>query len=131
MTEYDPHHDEHDDLSQPVDVPEHHAEDDRFDPPAMPPLDDLGPADATPPEELHFPGDDGGLDDPAAGLDPSAPWPDDEHFAQWLAAPDPAGDADDPAADAQLREQFAAPSEQLPSSDDLVDWTLRRLEDGS
>ena len=128
MTEYDPHNDEHDDLAQPVDAPDQ-ADDDRFEPAPMPPLDDLGPTDATVPDELHFPGDELDLGDAPADLDPTAPWPDDDRFSDWLAGSQDAGEADDPAADAQLREQLAAPSEELPSSDALVDWTLRRIDE--
>ncbi|HUR86403.1 MAG TPA: hypothetical protein VMY78_13760 [Solirubrobacteraceae bacterium] len=127
MTEYDPHDDEHEDLTPPVDVPDH-ADDPRFEPQHLPPLDDLGHADATPPPELHFPGDDLTAGDPA-DLDPAAPWPDDDHFSQWLAGAEPGTDAGDPAADAELREQLAEQPQGLPSSDELVDWALRKLDE--
>jgi hypothetical protein len=134
MFEYDPHdhHGDEHDLTPPVDVPDHHA-DETFSEHHMPPLDDLGHADTTPPAELHFPGEDATHDVPAADLDPTAPWPDDGEFSHWLGAPDPTGTDDDPGADAQLREHMTAPPEgpdDLPSPDALVDWTLRQIGEG-
>jgi hypothetical protein len=133
MTEYDPHdpHGDEHDLTPHVDLPDHHG-DETFSEHPLPPLDDLGHADTPPPAELHFPGEDVTHDLPAADVEPSAPWPDDDQFSHWLAAPDHTGAGDDPASDAQLRDQLAAPPEGpdgLPSPDALVDWTLRQLGD--
>jgi hypothetical protein len=133
MTEYvpDDHHgDGHEhDVTPHVDLPDH--PDDAFSEHHLPPLDDLPPAHAPVPDELHFPGDgdDAGHDPSAhADLDPSAPFSDDDGFSDWLGGPE---HADDPSADAELRDQLAAPPDDasgLPSSDELVDWTLRNLE---
>src|SRR5436190_8356177 len=99
MTEYvpdDEHHgDSHD--APHVELPDHHP-DDAFSEQHLPPLDDLPSAHAPVADELHFPGDDAGHDAPA-DLDPSAPWPDDDQFSDWLGGPQ---GADDPAADAEL-----------------------------
>lgn len=136
MTEFDPngHNGEEHDLTPPADLPEHHL-DNRFAEPHTPPLDDLGPDSATLPDALHFPGDDMTVDEPAADTtldaDPTAPYPDDAGFSAWLSGPDLPGTGDDPAADADLRDTLAPPSEDpgdLPASDSLVDWTLRRLD---
>jgi hypothetical protein len=131
MTEYveDDHHGDGHDATPHVDLPDHHA-DDTFSEQHLPPLDDLPSAHAPVPDELHFPGDDTAPDMPehAADLDPSAQFPDDDRFSDWLAGPET---ADDPSADAELRDQLAAPPEDsgdLPSADDLVDWTLRNLD---
>jgi hypothetical protein len=130
MTEYvpDDHHDHEHDATPPVDLPDHHP-DDTFSEPHLPPLDDLGSAHAPVPDELHFPGDDAAHDAPAADLDPAAPWPDDDRFSDWLA--DSQHAPGDDGSDADLRDQLAPPAAEpsgLPSSDALVDWTLRRLE---
>jgi hypothetical protein len=131
MTEYVPDdhhgHGHGHDAAPDVDLPDHPG--DAFaEHHAPPPLDDLPAAHAPLPEELHFPGDDSGHDASAhADLDPSAPWPDDHEFSDWLGGPE---HGDDPGADADLREQLAAPPADaggLPSPDELVDWTLRNL----
>ena len=103
MIEYDPNGpdgDEHD-LTPPADLPEHHL-DDRFAEPHTPPLDDLGPDSATPPDALHFPGDDMTVDDAAPDTapdaDPTAPYPDDTGFSEWLSGSELPGPDDDPAA---------------------------------
>jgi hypothetical protein len=136
MIEYDPngHDGEEHDLTPPADLPEHHL-DDRFDAP-MTPLDDLGSDAGTPPDALHFPGDgDMTVDDPAPDMDPvadpGAPYPDDTGFSDWLTGSEPTGPDDDPAADADLRDKLAPPPEDpgdLPTSDSLVDWTMRRMD---
>ncbi len=133
MTEYepdDPHGDAHD-ATPHVDLPDH-PHDGAFSDAPPPPLGDLGAAHAPLPDELHFPGDET-APAVAAGddLDPSAPWPDDDRFSAWLGEP---GDAppDDPGGDG-LREQLAPPGEAdggPASPDALVEWALRRLEDG-
>jgi hypothetical protein len=88
------------------------------------PLDDLAaPADT--PAELHFPGDEITAPATRADADPAAPWPDDADFTSWLHAGTESGPDG-----AQLPDQlFAAPhdADALPSSDALVDWTLREL----
>jgi hypothetical protein len=133
MTEYEPddHHGDAHDATPDVDLPEHDSHD-TFSEQHLPPLDDLGSAHVPLPDELHFPGDDTADDLPGpADLDPSAPWPDDDRFAEWLGAPEHA--APDAGSDAELRDQLAPPADDqggLPSSDSLVDRTLRRLEDG-
>ena len=135
MTEYEPddHHGDAHDATPHVDLPEHQPHD-TFSEQHLPPLDDLGTAHAPLPDELHFPGDDAAHDvPPHADLDPAAPWPDDDRFAGWLADPQHAapGDDADAGAGGELRDQLAPPADAgLPSSDELVDWTLRRLEEG-
>lgn len=138
MTEYDPHEHDHGggdhDLTPPVDLPEHDG-DDRFDQPHEVPLDDFGSHAAPAPDALHFPGDDMTAHDDSApdtvlDTDPSAPYPDDSGFSDWLSNADVTGPDDDPAADDDLRDQLATPPEHagdLPTSDSLVDWTLRRI----
>lgn len=129
MIEYhDPTGDEHDHDVTPADAG---APDDRgadaFTEHAPAPLGDLtAPADA--PAELHFPGDD--LAAPAAEADagPAAPFPDDAGFDRWLAADDAA------AAGEGVSDGFLTPPDDedaLPSSDALVDWTLRELSEES
>jgi hypothetical protein len=134
MIEYDPHDPDgdHDDLAPSVDVPDHHANE-AFSGDQLPPLDDPGQHAATLPAELHFPGEPAAVDVPATGLEPWAPWPDDDRFSQWLGDPDSTAPLDDPAADAELRDQLAAPlqdSDGLPSSDTFVEWLLRQRTAG-
>jgi hypothetical protein len=114
--------DEHDHVPPPDTDPPHDPGADAFAEQHLPPLGDL-PAHADAPPELHFPGDESAAD-VAADLDPAAPWPDDADFAQWLA-----GHEDTTGADGPPEQLPAAPevSDALPSSDELVDWTLRRL----
>jgi hypothetical protein len=134
MTEYvpdDDHHGGEHDAPPPVDLPDHQPHDVPSDA-HLPPLDDLGGSHAPLPDELHFPGDDDAQDAPdaPAELDPAAPWPDDDRFSAWLGDPQQA--AGDEGSDAELRDQLAPPpadSGELPPSDHLVDWTLRRLGD--
>jgi hypothetical protein len=132
MTEYvpDDHHDGHD-TTPPADLPDQHP-DDTFSEQHLPPLDDIPSAHAPVPDELHFPGDDPSHDAPVdadAELDPSAPWPDDDRFTDWLGGPE---HADDPSADAELRDQLAAPPADAggpQSSGELVDWALRHIDE--
>ena len=128
MFEYHDHPgDDHDDVAPPeTDAPADRGAD-AFTEHELPPLGDL-PAHADTAPELLFPGDDATAD---AGLpgeaDPAAPFPDDATFTQWLAG------HEDGAADAPAELLPAAPEDggALPSSGELVDWTLRKLgEDG-
>lgn len=130
MTEYHDHpgDEQHDAPLPDADLP--HDAGDTPDAQHLPPPPELSPGDAAPPEELHFPGDELTSPAPAADLDPAAPWPDDGDFQRWLA--DPAGAApSEQAGDAPAGDLPAAPesTELLASSDELVDWTLRRLAD--
>ena len=133
MTEYHDHGDEHDHDHDVVpagaDAPDHGGED-AFTGHHPAPLDDL-PSHAEAPPELHFPGDE--IAAPAgADADPAAPWPDDGDFTRWLADHGSTPATDAPPADDGLSDQLlAAPDDgdALPSSDALVDWTLRRLSE--
>ena len=113
--------DDHDHVAPPdTDAPDGPGAD-AFTEQHLPPLGDVpGHADTAP--ELHFPGDDVSL---AADLDHAAPFPDDGDFAQWMAGHEDSG------ADAASEPLLTAPedSDALPSSDALVDWTLRHLEE--
>ena len=136
MIEYDPNGpsgDEHD-LTPPADLPEHHL-DDRFAEPPTPPLDDLRPDSSTPPDELHFPGDDVPVDDAAPDTGPGhgshGSLPGRHRLLRVAVGPRLPGPDDDPAADADLRDKLTPPSEDpgdLPASDSLVDWTMRRID---
>lgn len=131
MIEFDPSNpdgDEHE-LTPPDDVPDP-RHDPAFSEQHMPPLGDLRLDPDTMPGELHFPGEDATEEAPATDADPSAPWPDDAEFSQWLSAPELGGPDDDPTADVQLREGLAAPDESsdLLSPHALVDWALRQID---
>jgi hypothetical protein len=135
MIEHDPHdpNGDHDDLTPPVDVPDHHHAHETFSEDQLPPLDDPGQHAGTLAPELHFPGEPAGHDVPVTGLDPSAPWHDDDHFSQWLGDHDSPEPVDDPGADGELRDQLAAPPEDadgLPSSQAFVEWLLRQRAAG-
>lgn len=134
MTEYEPddHHGDTHHEAPDAGLPDHQHPDDPFAEQHLPPLDDLGTAHAPLPDELHFPGDDDAHDAAPADLDPTAPWPDDDQFSQWLGGPEHAAPDEAPGSDAELRDQLAGPTgdtEGLPPSDSLIDWTLRRLGD--
>lgn len=127
MTEYHDHpgDDQHDVPPPETDLPGDPG--DAFGEQHAPPPADLGAGHAPPAEELHFPGDEIAPPAPQADLDPAAPWPDDGDFERWLA------ESHEDAGDEPSGELPAAPdsSETLGSSDELIDWTLRRLaEDG-
>jgi hypothetical protein len=135
MTEYDhgDHHDHaHDVTPDPV-LPDHGAGD-QFADHHLPPLEDLHHAHAALPDELHFPGDEAphaAAAHAGADADPTAPWPDDDQFDNWLGGPEHAGTPGD---DGDLRDQLAAPHDGsaaggLAPPDELVDWTLRNLTD--
>jgi hypothetical protein len=131
MIEYHDHHgDEHDHVPVSGDdaAPDHGA--DTFADHHPPPLDELtSHADAPP--ELHFPGDDVTPHAASADLDPSAPWPDDAGFTQWLGGHEAGGDDTAPAAGDGIADQLAAPpggADGLAPADELVDWTLRQLD---
>lgn len=123
MFEYHDHPgDDHDDVAPTTDEPADPGAD-AFTEQPLPPFGDLAlDSDAAP--ELHFPGEDTALPFEA---DPAAPFPDDAEFTQWLAGHEAGG------AGAPLEPLLAAPedSETLPSSDEFVDWTLRKLGEES
>lgn len=125
MFEYHDHPgDDHDHPAPPgTDAPDDPGAD-AFAEPPLPPLGDLT-SSADTAAELHFPGDDAVADAVLPDVDPAAPFPDDGHFTQWL------GGGQDSAVDAPAEPLLAAPedSDALPSSDELVDWTLRHLGD--
>ncbi len=119
--------DDHDDVTPPeTDAPADRGAD-AFSEHDLPPLGDL-PAHADTAPELLFPGDDASADATVpAEADPAAPFPDDATFTRWLAG------QEDSEADAPAGPLPMAPEDggALPSSDELVDWTLRELgEDG-
>lgn len=124
MFEYHDHPgDGHEDASAPATDALADPAADAFAEQQLSPLADLSAqADAAP--ELHFPGDDTAL---PADADPAAPFPDDAGFTEWLAG------HEDSVVDAPAEPLLTAPqdSDELPSSDALVDWTLRKLGEES
>jgi len=126
MCEYHDHPDDaHDHVPPDTGAPDDPGADPFAEQQLLPLGDVPAHADAAP--DLYFPGDAFGADVPA-DLDPAAPWPDDGDFTRWLADHEGTNGAD-----GAPEPLLAAPedSDALPSSDELVDWTLRRLgEDG-
>jgi len=121
MFEYHDHpSDDHDHVAPDTDAPSDPGADASAEQPPAP----LGalPAHGDTELELHFPGDDPAEDLPAE-VDPAAPFPDDGSFTQWLAGHENSG------ADAPTEPLLTAPedSDALPSSGELVDWTLHKL----